>query len=720
MDMNDSTITDDIDEYEMAQFNLLQSKKYKMDKENNNIQKEIQKKGLGIKRENENSNEKEEEKENEIGLERVPTPQIFEKIQDNDNNKQENANNNIDQKENNNIIKNINQINNEMKNNVNNKEIKEIIIQKKDNNCLCYLCLLSFIILLVAFALGVMYPEKITDFFLALNKMITKKNIENKTEENLKLIEENIIDEKNESIEEEKKNEIIIGIDFGSTQSGYQIFYNSDIVLDGDNNIQNNKVFSTELIFDSYFKKGLSLGEEAKFFPKEKIEKENKLYFSKFKRNLDPKNKNNMANASIPIGGQLENDIVVKEFLRLIKDYIIKNVDKIDYSNIKDVKWVLTVPPLWDDNTKKRMKDIALKAEMSNVQIALEPEVASLAIFYDKNIKKELLKPGTSFMIVDMGGYTVDFTAMKILDEDKNLEQLLKPISFTYGSNLINEKIISIIEKAYNKDKLENVKKTNYQLWEKTLDEIEEKKKQINDNTANNFRISINFNDKKCNTWTDKCTLKYNNIDIPYTSQYIDIPAHLVLEIINDLTDNIVSRLKDQIMESAEQINLIIMTGGFSNNIILREKINKYLKTSHKVKIFLDEPEKTVMKGSALFGIKPNQILKRIMPVSIGIPLDDKTFFTFVQRSQSVETDKTIEINMIPFEDKIQVYYNNENEEINEKNKILLDEIEIPSSDDPLSERKITISMTFSSYISVKLSEEGFDEIEPKILYYPS
>jgi molecular chaperone DnaK (HSP70) len=204
-----------------------------------------------------------------------------------------------------------------------------------------------------------------------------------------------------------------------------------------------------------------------------------------------------MANASIPVGKQLENDIVITEYLRLLKDYIINNEEKINYTNIKDVKWVLTVPPLWDDNSKNKMKELAMKADMSNVEIALEPEVDSLAIFYDKNIKKEILKQGTSFLMVDMGGYTVDFTAMKILDENKNLEQLLQPVSFAFGSNLINEKIIEIIEKAYSKEKLEKVKKTNYKLWEKTLDEIEEKKKQINNNEAKNFRININFNEGK-------------------------------------------------------------------------------------------------------------------------------------------------------------------------------------------------------------------------------
>ena len=548
---------------------------------------------------------------------------------------------------------------------------------------------ISFFVLIIAISLGIIFHEK-------LNGLIAKENVA-----------ENI----------NKKNEIIIGVDFGSTQSGYQIFYNSEIMLEGN---ESNKIIPTELIFDNYFQKGLSIGEQAKYFPKENIEKENKLYFSKFKRNLDPRIKNNMADASIPIGKQLENDIVITEYLRLLKDYIINNEEKINYTNIKDVKWVLTVPPLWDDNSKNKMKELAMKADMSNVEIALEPEVDSLAIFYDKNIKKEILKPGTSFLMVDMGGYTVDFTAMKILDENKNLEQLLQPVSFAFGSNLINEKIIEIIEKAYSKEKLEKVKKTNYKLWEKTLDEIEEKKKQINNNEAKNFRININFNEGKCNGWFDLCTLNYNGIDIPYTSQYIDIPANLVFEIINELTNKILDKIKDNLFNCAEQINLVIFTGGFSKNIILREKINNYLKSSFKQKVFLDEPEKTVMKGAALFGIKPNQIIKRIMPVSIGILLDDNKYFTFVKRGESIETNKIIEKKMIPFGDKIQIFYNDENEEINEDNKKYLGEIEIPLSELPLVDRNITISMKFSSYISVKLNVKRLEGIEPKILYFPS
>ena len=61
---------------------------------------------------------------------------------------------------------------------------------------------------------------------------------------------------------------------------------------------------------------------------------------------------------------------MITEYLRLLKDYIINNEEKINYTNIKDVKWVLTVPPLWDDNSKNKMKELAMKADMSNVEIA--------------------------------------------------------------------------------------------------------------------------------------------------------------------------------------------------------------------------------------------------------------------------------------------------------------------------------------------------------------
>ena len=568
---------------------------------------------------------------------------------------------------------------------LNNKEIKnDIPLHNQKTKCISFTCIFSRIYLLLIVAiLAIRYPDKFSDSVHSINKIIMGE-----------------------------KNKIIIGLDFGSTQSGYQIFNNSII------DFENGKIITTELIFDSYFKKGLSIGIKAKNYPKQNIEKENKLYFTKFKRNLDPKNKNNMANSTIPIDGQLENDIVIKEFLILMKEHIIENVGGINYLNIKDIKWILTVPPLLDENAKNKMRELAIKAEMNDVEIALEPEVASLAIFHDKNIGEELLKPKNTFLLVDMGGLTVDFTAMKILDKNYNLEQLLEPVSYTFGSNFINDEIINIIETVYGKEKLNKVKKEHYDLWDKTLQDIEVKKKEIDDNEAKSFNLDIIFNEKRCGTLSDNCKFTYNETEIPYTSTSINIPNHLILKIINDLGNKILKKIKQKISETKEDINYIILTGGFSNNNILRKKIKKSLENSTSDLIFLNEPEKTVMKGAALYGIKPNQIKKRKMPISIGISLDDNKYHTFVKRGESVDVTRTFSTDIQLSDNSILFYYSYKKREINNENKRFLDEIKLPYIDSS-DKRNITIFTKFSSYITVEVKEKGIDEVINKIIYYP-
>ena len=57
-----------------------------------------------------------------------------------------------------------------------------------------------------------------------------------------------------------------------------------------------------------------------------------------------------------------------------------------------DIKWVITVPPLWDIKGKKLMQEQAKNAGMVNLDVVLEPEAASLALFYEDNPTIILIK----------------------------------------------------------------------------------------------------------------------------------------------------------------------------------------------------------------------------------------------------------------------------------------------------------------------------------------
>ena len=535
---------------------------------------------------------------------------------------------------------------------------------------------------------------------------------------------------------ENKNNLTIVGIDFGSTFSGYSIIYNSDINFEDSDS---NQVISSELIIDKETEIGLRIGNKAHYFSKNRIISENKLYFCKFKKNLDPKNVNNYAESNIPEGVKVNLENIIKGYLVLLKEEILMN-NRIRNTNINDIKWILTVPPLWDDKGKKFMKEVAKKAGMINVEIALEPEAASLAIFHDKSIKKKFLETGKSFLLVDAGGYTVDISANKIMDKHHNLEQLIKPTSYTFGSNLINEKIIEIIEKVYGKDKIEQVKKNDYEAWEKTLDEIEEKKKEIDSNTAENFKIKIKFYKGKCSYMSDTCVGVFNGTKIPYSSTYIDIPSKIIIDIISEIAFNIVNQINRCFTKTNQNIDLIVLTGGFSNCKIFEQKIRDNFRGSLKELVFLKSPQETVMKGAVIFGLRPNQILYRISPITIGVDnyeyinqnskcenqfkdadgdLRCFKFKKFVERGQSIKTNEIMESIIYPISREINIFYAYD-EELNENSKNILDSLEIPSSDLSIKNRTISVSIKFGNYINITVFDKESNKGNWKVLYYPS
>ena len=89
------------------------------------------------------------------------------------------------------------------------------------------------------------------------------------------------------------------------------------------------------------------------------------------------------------------------------------------------------------------MKECAENAGMDNVKIALEPEAASLTMLNDPRIDDSLKKPGKVFMLIDAGGYTVDFTVNEVCKDNNTGEiifkQLSPPSGGPWGSSLINK-----------------------------------------------------------------------------------------------------------------------------------------------------------------------------------------------------------------------------------------------------------------------------------------
>ncbi len=100
------------------------------------------------------------------------------------------------------------------------------------------------------------------------------------------------------------------------------------------------------------------------------------------------------------------------------------------------IRWVLTVPALWSEEHKHFMRKAAVEAGIiedlnnsSNLLLCLEPEGASIQCREDseESLKNQMIK-GTTVMVLDCGGGTVDITIHKLTcnpDEKFLCEELL-------------------------------------------------------------------------------------------------------------------------------------------------------------------------------------------------------------------------------------------------------------------------------------------------------
>ena len=394
------------------------------------------------------------------------------------------------------------------------------------------------------------------------------------------------------------------------------------------------------------------------------------------------------------------------------------------------------------------MENITNEIGIANVEIILEQEASSLTMLYDNNINKKYLHENENFILIDLGSSSVDICVNKII-KNNNLKQLLQPSSFRYGSNQINSKIIEIIEFVWGKEKINEFKNMNFDGWQTTLDDIEKKKKEIDNNNEGDITILTPFNNKERKWWEPPQGFKgkYNNIEISFTSEYINIPSNLFKTIINDNVSKIIGEINKiikKINEMNEKIRLILFTGGFSSSKILQNSIKNAFNKSYII-YFSKNPNETIMKGAAIYGLKPNSISFRVSPVTIGIGIykdfnenkgtcekqmniEGELFcfeiITFIQKGKTIKNNSIIKKKIIPwYKDKINVeLFSTFNEDFskNEYNKLGDIELKFIGNDLPLKNRDIEISLKFSNYITVSLLDKTYKNYKSEEFYYPS
>lgn len=227
-------------------------------------------------------------------------------------------------------------------------------------------------------------------------------------------------DNESSSISEIEEEEIIIGIDLGTTNSCVSIWRNGNEEIIPDE--YGNRTIPSVVSFTNLTK---YVGMEA--HKQKKLNPENTYYEVKRligRKISDISVKNDLDFLTYKIGGDENDNVILQTGLNSKKAYMPEEIAAEILIKLKHMaeiylkttvnKAVITVPALFNDAQRQATKDAASIAGLECVRIINEPTAAALAYGLEKQsmfVEKEL-----NVLVIDMGGGTLDVSLLNIAD----------------------------------------------------------------------------------------------------------------------------------------------------------------------------------------------------------------------------------------------------------------------------------------------------------------
>ena len=442
------------------------------------------------------------------------------------------------------------------------------------------------------------------------------------------------------------KQNVVIGINFGTINSGYSYSINNDL-----NNIFINKNEINALETSRINNEGMKYSSTAIIslmnYRNEELNKINFIHGIKSIFSFDEYNNDNICFV-YPNEYVTNFNIkdIIKEYFILFKNSILKNVRDKKMINDNLILWVISIPISWKEYEKQIILKAADESGMKNVKLIYEHEAISLSMLSDRYIDKKYKIKNKVFMVIDAGGFYSNITINEIQNEESVKEKIniqKNIVNKNIGILTVLEEILKILEQIFGENYINYLKRKEPGYWVKILEEIVNKaiKNTYCIDGVEIFEINSKFKGKGVYEYlynSENGVKKYN---IEYNEFSVIFPAGLIGNIIfknvNEII-NIAYNIIDEMKYKNIIIDNIIVTGGLSQNKIFKSEIEKKFKNKANIE-YLSSYENIISKGAVIYGINQDKIKSRISKETIGISKkesNNKNIEILVKKGQEI------------------------------------------------------------------------------------
>nr|XP_019918143.2 heat shock 70 kDa protein 12A isoform X1 [Crassostrea gigas] len=465
---------------------------------------------------------------------------------------------------------------------------------------------------------------------------------------------------------EQKREKIVVAaIDFGSTYSGYAFSFRDDfqtnplkIHTNHWSSVQSGgisyKAPTTVLLKPDQTFHSFGYDAEDKYAELSEAEEHQEwYYFSRFKMKLmNALDITKDQTGSDHLFSKLERDMeiddidgkkmpfmtIIAHAIRYLKEHLLRQLnDKniLEAVTADGIFWVLTVPAIWTDSAKQFTREAAREAGIHDDQLMLayEPEAAALYCrllpidrFESGGEHQELVlktfERGKKFMVIDLGGGTVDFSVQETTRTGK-MKSIYEVCGGPWGGARVDQEFIQFLIKLVGADVFTEFKDASRSEYLELMRILEIKKKQIDFNSQNKIPVRIPNALFEILDEHTGCSISEIISKSPYASSIeylrdkIIFDASLFRSFFRSSLQDIISHIRN-ILENPVCQNLlgIVVVGGYADSHLVIESLKDAFPTTRIIVPM--ESILAVAKGAVLFGHDPDVICSRVCRYTYG------------------------------------------------------------------------------------------------------
>ncbi|ETO29543.1 hypothetical protein RFI_07582 [Reticulomyxa filosa] len=328
-------------------------------------------------------------------------------------------------------------------------------------------------------------------------------------------------------------------------------------------------------------------------------------------------------------------DVLVQAF-KFMRGHIMGVLkDTTFVEEVEDVQWVVTVPAIWSNTAKNRMREAALRAGLINnsipdhLIIAFEPECGSVVARRYCDLKK-----GDKYILLDLGGGTADIACHKVLDET-SVSQIYIPSGGAWGSTYIDEAFWGILCEIFGRETMEEFKikypnefvllKENFRQAKHSYDpassDIPKIKIDIMVDFMDTHKIDLEAMGKKVKAYKLKGVKSTFEFDTNFATLNL---GHGGWKFLMDIViDPLITHMRKLLAQpQLRGCETMLCVGGLSTSPYVIQRLRDVFVTQLKVIKTITKPEQpvlAVMEGAARFGMTPSLITEYIMEHTYGL-----------------------------------------------------------------------------------------------------